>query len=37
VLPVEISLNVVRSVRQNDLIVGDYYNSIMDNIDDVTG
>jgi hypothetical protein len=34
--PVEVSLNAVRSTRQNDLTVGDYYNSMMDNIDDVT-
>jgi hypothetical protein len=37
VLPVEISLNVVRFARQYDLTVGDYYNSMMDNIDKVTG
>jgi hypothetical protein len=36
VLPVEISLNAVRFARQNDLTVGDYYNSMMDNIDEVT-
>jgi hypothetical protein len=36
VLPVEISLNVVRFAKQNDLTVVDYYNSIMDNIDEVT-
>jgi hypothetical protein len=36
VLPVEISLNAVRFARQNDLTVGDYYNSMMDNIDKVT-
>jgi hypothetical protein len=36
VLPVEISWNVVRFARQNDLTVGDYYNSMMDNIDEVT-
>ena len=35
VLPVEISLNVVRFAKQNDLNVGDYYNSMMDNIDEV--
>jgi hypothetical protein len=35
-LPVEISLNVVRLAKQNDLTVGDYYNSMMDNIDEVT-
>jgi hypothetical protein len=33
---VEISLNVVRFARQNDLTVIDYYNSMMDNIDEVT-
>jgi hypothetical protein len=33
---VEISLNVVRIARQNDLAVGDYYNLMMDNIDEVT-
>jgi hypothetical protein len=36
VLPVEISLTDVRFARQNDLTVGDYYNSMMDNIDKVT-
>jgi hypothetical protein len=36
VLPVEISLNAIRFARQNDLAVGDYYNSMMDNIDEVT-
>jgi hypothetical protein len=36
VLLVEISLNAVRFTKQNDLIVGDYYNSMMDNIDKVT-
>jgi transposase InsO family protein len=36
VLPVEISLNAVRFAKQNDLTVGDYYNSMMDNIDEVT-
>jgi hypothetical protein len=36
VLPVEISLNVVRFAKQNDLTVGDYYNSMMDNIDEGT-
>jgi uncharacterized DUF497 family protein len=36
VLPVEISLNDVRFARKNDLIVSDYYNSMMDNIDEVT-
>jgi hypothetical protein len=36
VLPVEIILNAVRFARQNDLTTGDYYNSVMDNIDEVT-
>jgi hypothetical protein len=36
-LPVEISLNAIRFARKNDLTIGDYYNSIMDNIDEVTG
>ena len=35
-LHVEISLNVVRFAKQNDLTIGDYYNSMMDNIDEVT-
>jgi hypothetical protein len=35
-LPIEISLNAVRFARQNDLTIGDYYNSIKDNIDEVT-
>jgi hypothetical protein len=35
-LPMEISLNAVRFARQNDLTVIDYYNSMMDNIDEVT-
>jgi hypothetical protein len=35
VLPVEISLNIVRFAKQNDLTGGDYYNSMMDNIDEV--
>jgi hypothetical protein len=36
VLPVEISLNAVRFARQNDLTLTDYYNAMMDNIDEVT-
>jgi hypothetical protein len=36
VLPVEISLNAVRFAKQNDLTIGDYFNSMMDNIDEVT-
>jgi hypothetical protein len=35
VLPMEISLNAVRFTRQNDITVTDYYNSMMDNIDEV--
>ena len=35
-LPVEISLNAIRFAKQNDLTIGDYYNSMMDNIDEVT-
>jgi hypothetical protein len=34
-LHVEISLNVVRFARQNDLTVGYYYNLMMGNIDEV--
>jgi hypothetical protein len=30
VLHVEISLNVVRFAKQNDLTIGDYYNSMME-------
>jgi hypothetical protein len=36
VLPVEISLNDVMFAKQNDLTISDYYNSMMDNIDEVT-
>jgi hypothetical protein len=36
VFPIEISSIAVRFARQNDLTVGDYYNSMMDNIDEVT-
>jgi hypothetical protein len=36
VLHIELSLNAVRFAKQNDLTVGDYYNSMMDNIDEVT-
>jgi hypothetical protein len=35
-LPVEISLNAIRFARQNDLSVGDYFNLMMNNIDEVT-
>jgi hypothetical protein len=33
---VEVSLNVVRFASQNDVTVGDYYNSMIDYIDEVT-
>jgi hypothetical protein len=33
---VEISLNVIRFARRNDLTIGDYYNLMVDNIDEVT-
>jgi hypothetical protein len=36
VLPMEISLNAIRFARQKYLTVIDYYNSMMDNIDEVT-
>jgi hypothetical protein len=36
VLLVEISLNAVRIARQNGLTISDYYNLMMDNIDEVT-
>jgi hypothetical protein len=36
VLPIEVSLNSIRFARQNDLPIGDYHNSMMDNIDEVT-
>jgi hypothetical protein len=36
VLPVDISLNAARFVRQNGLIVGDYYNLMLYNIYKVT-
>jgi hypothetical protein len=32
----EISLNVIGFARQNDLVVGDYYDLMMNNIDEVT-
>jgi hypothetical protein len=32
---VEISLNAIRFARQNDLFVGDYFDLMMDNIDEV--
>jgi hypothetical protein len=33
---VEMSLNAIRFARQNDLTVEDYYNLMMDKIDEVT-
>jgi hypothetical protein len=36
ILPMEISLNAIRFAGQNDLDVGDYFNLMMDNIDEVT-
>ena len=36
VLHVEISLNAVRFARQNDLTLTDYYDAMLDNIDEVT-
>jgi len=36
ILPVEINLDAYRLAKQNDLSVVDYYNSMMDNIDEVT-
>jgi hypothetical protein len=35
-LPVGIRLNTIRFARQNDIIVGDYHDLMMDNIDEVT-
>jgi hypothetical protein len=35
VSPMEISLNAIRFARQNDMSVGDYFNLMMDNIDEV--
>ena len=36
VLPVEVNLEAYRLAKQNDLSAVDYYNSMMDNIDEVT-
>ena len=36
VLPVEITLDACRVARQNNLTVGEYYDLMMDNIDEVT-
>jgi hypothetical protein len=35
-LPVEVSLNDVRFAKQNNITVGDYYSSMMDNVNEVT-
>jgi len=35
VLPVEINLNALRIAKQNDLSAVDFYNLMMDNIDEV--
>jgi hypothetical protein len=35
VLPVEISLNAIRFAKQIDLVIGDYYNLMIENIDGV--
>jgi hypothetical protein len=35
-LPVEISLNAIRFARQNDLAVDNYFDLMMNNIDEVT-
>ena len=36
VLPVEVNLDAYRLAKQNDISGVDYYNSMMDNIDEVT-
>ena len=36
VLPVEVNLDTYRLAKQNDLSAVDYYNSMMDNIDELT-
>ena len=36
VLPVEVNLDAYRLAKQNDLSAVDYYNSMMDDIDEVT-
>jgi hypothetical protein len=36
ILPVEVSLNAIRFVKQNDLAISDYHDLMMDNIDEVT-
>ena len=36
VLPIEVNLDAYRLTKQNDISVVDYYNLMMDNIDEVT-
>ena len=36
VLPIEVNLDAYRLAKKNDLSAVDYYNSMMDNIDEVT-
>ena len=36
ILPVEVNLDAYRLAKQNDLSAVDYYNSMMDSIDEVT-
>ena len=36
VLPIEVNLDAYRLAKQNDLSAVDYYNSVMDDIDEVT-
>ena len=36
VLPIEVNLDAYRLAQQNDLSAVDYYNSMMDNIDELT-
>ena len=36
VLPVEVNMNAYRLAKQNDLTVVDYYDLMMDNIDEVS-
>jgi hypothetical protein len=33
--PIEIDLNAIKFARQNDLVIGDYHDLMMDNIDEV--
>jgi hypothetical protein len=36
VLPMEVILNAIRFARKNNLVVGDYHDLMMENIDEVT-